>query len=358
LPIENLEVKLDEIVASMIGNKKGFIAENKDVKEDDDFYQTKMQERYARALFKQINPNKDDDKPNLDEKEKKKVKRWLHIKQEDIDHVLEHFVPSALKEMPFEETTLTFDKLGGMDSEIKYLKRVVENTIAKDKEGTTIYIYGKPGLGVTSLARAIAGQYGYNLIVMYGADQESKWVAEAKDRLLDINDKAKASKPSIVVFDNIKYLTLNEGSADQSYKQAATSAIKSIIKPTKGVIYIATGETLDELDPSTRSLFKRCIEIKAPEKTEDYMKIWMNCLNPDYISEGTIKLEELAGASKGLTGGEINNICRCFSELGVNYTQKKLEQLLGLYKKNKDENMGARSAKAINDMDLATMILS
>jgi len=354
LPLENLEVKFDEYVNGLVKRRGEFIKAQEDIKEDDEFREKKIAERYARKIFTELDPNPAaDGEGGLGEDESREVVRWIRVEKESIDHVLEHFVPSALKDMPFEETDLNFSSFGGLDVQTAYLKRVVENTIAQDREGTSIFLYGQEGCGVTDLARAVAGEYGYNLIVMYGDDQESKWVGEVKDRLLEINDRAKASKPTIVVFDNIRYLALDARVADQSYKQTATSTLKSIIRPTKGVIYIGTGQDPEEVEPSVRSLFKRHIEVGKPSGTEAYVTIWERHIDPELLTEGVeIDYMKLAAASEELTGGGISNICRCFSELGAFYSQKKLEFVIGVYAKQ------TRDGGRINDIELAKAILS
>jgi len=368
LGLSNLEHKPKVYLDNFISGCETFLADdsNKNIKEDDAHREDKLVERYARKMFVELNPNKKNDESDesssnsLDDNgEKPETIRWINVNRNSIDHVLEHFVPSALKDMPFEETDLTFESLGGMDAQVAYLKRIVENTIIEDKEGTTVYLFGQEGCGVTSLARSVAGEYGFNLIVLYGADQESKWVGEVKDRLLEINDRAKASKPTILVFDNVHYLAQNTAGMDQTYKQTATSVLKQIIKPTKGVIYIATGQNVEQLDVSTRSLFKRHIEVDAPSKPEHYQKIWQSNLNPDYLPDDSIDFIELSENSTGLSGGDINNICLCFAELGVKYSQEKLGKVVEAYQKKAELQQGQRNPQGgMSDIELANLILS
>jgi SpoVK/Ycf46/Vps4 family AAA+-type ATPase len=327
LPLVLDHLKLDEVVVkNFYDGKAKFISEQKDIK-DDVCKEKKLSQRYAKRMYDTLNPNTDEARKS----DGFKPKKWIKADKSAIDHVLEHFVPSALKDMPFEETKLTFNSFGGLDDQTTYLKTIINNTIAKDREGTTIYLYGPTGAGVTSLARSVAGEFGYNLIVMYGADQESMWVGKVKDRLLEINDRAKASKPTIVVFDNIKYLAMNEGGADMSYKQAATSVLKQIIKPTKGVLYIATGESQDEMAHSMKTLFHKMIEIPGPKTQADYQKIWMHSFNPEYMP-AKIEIDKLAEKSIGMMGGDIVRVCRLFPELGVQYDEGKLLKVLSAYK--------------------------
>jgi SpoVK/Ycf46/Vps4 family AAA+-type ATPase len=363
LGLANLSVNLAERAQGFAGEKEKFLQDksNEDIKADDEYREKKLAERFARYMFKKLNPNPNPDdsdgKQSLEEPdEETPVTKWIKVDRDSIDHVLEHFVPSALKDMPFEETDFTFSSLGGMDAQIKYLKRIMENTVAQDKEGTTLLLHGPQGCGVTSLARAVAGEYGYNLIVLYGADQESKWVGEVKDRLLEINERAKASKPTVVVFDNLHYLAQNEGGYDQAHKQTATSALKQIIKPTKGVLYIATVDKPEMLSPSMRGLFKREVEINPPKETRDYQVVWETNLNKEYLPQkGEINIEELAQKSNSLTGGDINNICRGFAELGVEYSQAKLGKIIGAY--TTGSRQGQIPKRTLSDMQLANMIL-
>lgn len=356
LNLVEADLTYEYLIDKIIEEKDEFISKCKFA--DDEHYNGKVGLYVAGKLLEELNPNEEVEK---DQEDIPEAKRWMSISKETIDSVLEKFIPSALKDMPYEETDLRFSSLGGLDAQTRYIHRLVKNTIGKTDdqgrhgEGTTIFLYGAEGNGVTSLAKSVAGQFDYNLLVLYGDDQESMWVGQVKDRLLKLNTRAKASQPCIVVFDMIKYLAENTGRTESAHKQTATSALKQIIKPTRGVIYIATGESLNDVDPGVRKLFHRHIEVTAPSKSEHYQVIWDAQINSDLVNSH-LDYTALARQSKGLRGGDIHSICRFFYELGVPYTQEKLERVTAEYAQKFTER-ATNQTWAKNDAALANIIL-
>ena len=66
-----------------------------------------------------------------------------------------------------------------------------------------VLLYGPPGCSKTMMARALATETSLNFIAVKGPELLSKWVGQSEKAIRDLFDKARASAPTIVFFDEI-----------------------------------------------------------------------------------------------------------------------------------------------------------
>ncbi len=339
LPLVNLTADLDKYAGTLI---EGGIEARK--LEEEGVARMIRNMKLANQMVKYLNPNsKDGKKQPSDDEQKKDVVRWLRVSRDHLDYALEKRVPSALKDMPWEETDLKLADFVGYQNQEGLIRKIIENGMLNpdDGKGSVLYFYGKDGNGVTSYARAVAGEYGFNLIVVHGADPESKWVGDTKDKVNTIIERARASAPTVVVFDNLKYLVSAENDVYR-HKESQTGALRARLKPTPGVLFIATGETLDEMNPSIRGRFKYTFKFEKPadEDNDTRKGIWQLYLDQDQMSQSDdVNLEELAKASAGLSGGDIKDVCERMHQFGIPYRQGSFVKLLDFYKTEKLREM-------------------
>jgi SpoVK/Ycf46/Vps4 family AAA+-type ATPase len=71
------------------------------------------------------------------------------------------------------------------------------------RAGGGILLYGPPGNGKTTLARAVAGETGADFFCLSGADIRSKWHGESEHNLKEVFDEAKSCRFSVVFFDDV-----------------------------------------------------------------------------------------------------------------------------------------------------------
>ncbi len=288
--------------------------------------------------------------------DKKQKIRWIKVSREHFDYALDNRVPSSLKDMPWEETGLKLKDFVGYNGQESLVRQIVKNGLLNPAsgKGTVLYFYGEDGCGVTDYARAVAGEYRTNLIVVHGADPEDKFVGVAKDNIHELAERARAAAPCIVVFDEVQYLAQKDGTL-YSHKDSQTGALRSILKPTPGVIYILTGKTMADLPEAIRSKVKYTFKFEKPadEDSATRKAIWELYLDnqkvedsrinvePTYAIDGVpvkvpVDLDELAKESAGLNGGQIKDICTSMHEMGTPYRQGAFLKLIEQYKAKKD----------------------
>ena len=113
-----------------------------------------------------------------------------------------------------EQKTMTFKDVGGLDDiKAQIRKRIITpfekpSLFAKFKKrlGGGILLYGPPGCGKTLLARATAGEVGAKFFNVAISDVLDMYIGESERKLKAIFDKARASKPAVLFFDELEAL--------------------------------------------------------------------------------------------------------------------------------------------------------
>lgn len=179
-----------------------------------------------------------------------------------------------------------------------------------------ILLHSAPGSGKTSIARAIANEYGLDMYVCVGG-RVSSLIDEVR-RNIDILSFNK-SKPSIVLFEDIdcdESVHSRAGgviSADVALMKSKTS-IGDMLNTLDGilglsnVIYIFTTNHVDKLDPAIlrpgRIDLKLHIDYATPETFDQFLKSFYNRGIPDMnmkikkdISFATLQIKVMEGYS-------------------------------------------------------------
>lgn len=179
-----------------------------------------------------------------------------------------------------------------------------------------ILLHSAPGSGKTSIARAIANEYGLDMYVCVGG-QVSSLIDEVR-RNIDTLSFNK-SKPSIVLFEDIDcdesvHSRIGEViSADVALMKSKTS-IGDMLNTLDGilglsnVIYIFTTNHVDKLDPAIlrpgRIDLKLHIDYAIPETFDQFLKSFYNRGIPDMnmkikkdISFATLQIKVMEGYS-------------------------------------------------------------
>lgn len=104
-----------------------------------------------------------------------------------------------------------WEDIGGNEDAKQQLKEIVEwprmfqdslsRIGASPPRG--VLLYGPPGCSKTLLAKAVAREANVNFMAIKGPELFSKFVGESEKALRNVFEKARASSPSIIFFDEI-----------------------------------------------------------------------------------------------------------------------------------------------------------
>jgi len=191
----------------------------------------------------------------------------IDLKYEDLEYGLKKTKPSAIRDMPFVEPEIKLDNLAGYSDHKMVLK-----SIFGESDESVILFYGPKGTGKTAMAEALAGEYGFNFILLKGSELESKWVGESKDRVEKVIRRAKQLSPCVLCFDEISSFVERRGVL--SHKNSQTGYMQSILsRPPEGVYIVATDNNPDFLQGPFVDRFVHKIYFGMPSEAEQ-KAIW------------------------------------------------------------------------------------
>jgi transitional endoplasmic reticulum ATPase len=237
----------------------------------------------------------------LKEKDGEKIQVLL----DDLRYGLKHIKPSAIRDMPFEEPTVKLADLGGYGLHKELLLRILSGCT-----GTSMLFYGPEGTGKTRMAEALAGETGYNFLIVRGPELESKWVGESKDNVKRMIERAKQLAPAVLVFDEFDYFIQSDGWA--AHKKDQTGYIQSVLsKPIEGVYLIGTMNNPQNISPAFRRRFAHKLYFPFPDAATQ-KAIWATYVDPSQVG-----IDALIAANDRATGSDIQRAHQQVLEFGL-----------------------------------------
>lgn len=245
------------------------------------------------------------------------------VRYEDLEYGLKKTKPSAIRDMPFIEPKIKFENLAGYGDHKALLKSVVEKS-----NGSVMLFYGPKGCGKSAFAEALAGEYGYNFILLKGSELESKWVGETKDRAEKVIKRARQLAPCVLCFDEISSFVERQGVL--SHKDSQTGYLQSVLnRPPEGVYIIGTDNNPNFLRGPFIDRFIHKLYFGTPSKDEQEA-IW-RLYAPD------ADFGELVKINPNLSCRDIFHACKQAQDFGQGLATKVLANLVkGINNDTKD----------------------
>lgn len=262
----------------------------------------------------------------------------LQVTRDDFFAGLKEVEPSATREFFIEKGTTGFGALGGLDEVKHLLNAIVEHSHVHDdiyeEAGLTpprgILFVGPSGTGKTAMARALSGEKGLPLFAIDGPQLFSKWLGESEKALRDVFKKARRAAPCILFFDTIDAVApkLGDRAQDQFggevYQRILSQLLREIdnLRDVKGVILVAATNRLERVEPALlrSGRFDYLLRFAMPSASERETVFRLSCervpLAPD------VDLRELADRTDGLTGADIESLCKKATLLAIDQLQR------------------------------------
>ena len=255
--------------------------------------------------------------------------------------------PSALRETKVEIPTVTWEDVGGLEEVKQELIEVVEYPIkypeqfAKFGQSSSkgVLFYGPPGCGKTLLAKAVANMCQSNFISIKGPELLTMWFGESEANVREVFEKARASAPCILFFDELDSIGKARGGGDGDGGGAGDRIINQLltemdgIGAKKNVFIIGATNRADILDPALMrpGRLDQKIFIPLPD-LKSRVAIFKACLKKTPIAKD-VDVNSMAAATEGCSGADITNICQRATKFAI---RESLDRLHAFRKEHPD----------------------
>ncbi|MFH0875393.1 MAG: CDC48 family AAA ATPase [archaeon] len=291
----------------------------------------------------------------IEEKVPENVLEKINIKMEHFMDAFRKVMPSAMREVLITKPTTKWEDIGGLESVKQKMIEAIEWPLSDPesfkkagiKPPKGILLYGPPGCGKTLLAKAVANECNANFLSVKGPELISKWVGESEKHMREIFKKARQVAPSIIFFDEFDSISQVRGSSVSNETERVVNQLLTEldgIEELEKVIVIAATNRPDLIDPGLLRPGRIDLKVEIPSPDEKARLSIFKVHTKNMPLEKSINLEPFAKETEGLSGAEIESVCREAgmdglrqsrkSKKDVLVTKKNIETALNLIKEN------------------------
>ncbi|WP_148218368.1 CDC48 family AAA ATPase [Thermosediminibacter oceani] len=244
----------------------------------------------------------------------------LKVTMRDFISALDEVEPSATREFAAELPTARWEDIGGMTAIKERLQALVQWPLTHPelfkqfglRPPKGILLYGPPGTGKTLMVRALAGESGINFIPVNGSLLFSRWRGQAEKILHEVFRKARQASPCLLFFDELDALVpVRRGGEETAGRLVSQFLLEfDALEEMREVVVIGATNRIDLIDPALLrpGRFDEVLEFPYPDES-DRQAIFGIHLGARPLA-ADVDLELLALQSEGLTGAEIEAVCR------------------------------------------------
>ncbi len=247
----------------------------------------------------------------------------LEVNMDCFIRALNEVTPSAIREVFVEVPDVKWEDVGGLEDTKEILKETVEWPLkyerlfahANAKAAKGILLDGPPGTGKTLLAKALANESEVNFISIKGPELISKWVGESEKGVREIFKKARQAAPCILFFDEIDSIAPRRGGGegDSGVTQRVISQFLTELdglEELKGVVILGATNRKDILDPALIRTGRFDLSITLPIPDFKSREAIFEVHTRNKPLEKKINFKEMARATEGMVGSDIEEVCR------------------------------------------------
>jgi transitional endoplasmic reticulum ATPase len=244
------------------------------------------------------------------------------LTEEDFKTARQVVEPSALREIAIEIPSVQWKDVGGMESAKQALREAVELPISRPDVFSRfnvnppkgVLLFGPPGTGKTLLAKAVATESQANFISVRGAEVMSKWVGESEKIIAEIFRRARQAAPSVLFIDELDNIAPRRGSGFDS--RVSERIVNQLLVEMDGmeelesVVVLAATNRPDMIDTALLRPGRFDIFIFTPPPNPTARKAIFEVHTRNMPLADDVKLDQLASATEGFSGADIQNVCR------------------------------------------------
>jgi len=230
---------------------------------------------------------------------------------------------------------ITYEDIGGMESEIKKMREMVEIPLKHPeifrKLGIDppkgVLLHGPPGTGKTLLAKAVANETDANFILVNGPEIHNAMYGGSEKKIREIFEEAEKTSPSIIFIDEIDAITPKREDVHGEVERRVVSQLLTMLDGLKArdkVIVIGATNRVNSIDPALRrpGRFDREISTTVTDKKGrlDVLKIHTRGMPLDK----TVSLDKISSLTHGFVGADLAALTK---EAAMNVLRKLLPEM-------------------------------
>ncbi|KAH8062639.1 ATP binding protein [Aureococcus anophagefferens] len=255
----------------------------------------------------------------------------LSISMKHFQKAKDRVNPSALRETAASVPKASWADVGGLEDVKRELKETVEYPVqhaAKFRQfglppSKGVLFYGPPGCGKTLLAQAVAHECGANFISIKGPELLTMWFGESEANVRNLFEKARASAPCILFFDEIDAIAKARGSGQGGASEAGDRVINQILTEIDGVgarkdvFVIGATNRPEVLDAAITRPGRLDTLVYIPLPDEASRRAVFAAALRNSPVDGAVDLDLLARATPGFSGADCTEVCKRAARLAI-----------------------------------------
>lgn len=253
----------------------------------------------------------------------------IEISQKEFYQIIEATVPSLLRENYVEVSNVGWDDIGGLANIKRQFQDMIELPVTYGHEMETLklrqpkgaLLHGEPGCGKTLIAKAMAHESGYNILVVNGPALMNQWVGRTEEAIRDLFWKASLAKPCIIFFDEVEAIAPKRGkSLGNDVTDRAVSQLLSEMDGAsliEGVVVMAASNRRDLIDPALLRPGRLDLLFEVP-KPDLRARGEIIAIHLKDVPTRGIRITQLRKLTDGLSGADLEWTCTLAKKNALN----------------------------------------
>eukprot|EP00743_Colponemidia_sp_Colp-15_P009795 GILK01010729.1.p1 GENE.GILK01010729.1~~GILK01010729.1.p1 ORF type:complete len:909 (+),score=206.63 GILK01010729.1:86-2812(+) len=246
----------------------------------------------------------------------------LCISMADFKQAIKKVQPSSKREGFATVPDISWADIGALQDLRSELKMAVVDPIKTPERFAAVglsvpagvLLYGPPGCGKTLLAKAVANESGANFISVKGPELLNKYVGESERAVRTLFERARASAPCVIFFDELDALCPRRGhEGNASTERVVNQLLTELdgLESRRNVFVVAATNRPDIIDPAMLrpGRLDKLLYVQLPT-TADRIDILRTVIKKMPISN--VDVEKIASDSRcqGFSGADLYALAR------------------------------------------------
>jgi len=250
----------------------------------------------------------------------------LYITMQDFKNAIPLVQPSGKREGFATIPDVSWDDIGALQKIREELTLTVLEPIRHPEKfkilglsvPAGVLLYGPPGCGKTLLAKAIANESGANFLSIKGPELLDKYVGESERAVRRVFERARASSPCIVFFDELDSLCPKRGSSGGGESGVSERVVNQLLTEMDGLtsrrsVFIMAATNRPELiDPAMMRPGRLDKLLYVPLPTPDERAMILKALSTNIALHETVDLAIIGTSTRaeGYSGADCAALLR------------------------------------------------